>query len=602
MNTIPPRIYNNLYEVRENIITAFQPIIIKKPKCDKDTFSKNFGSITPPKRNFLYKFANLSEHHKLLYNLFDLKILQNFSKEKLKSLFLIASAKDSMGMLRFSPSELLKTATLPDETLNFIKPFARQKKSTGIFNYSFENLKSLTEFSPQERQNAMQLFAFKLLPQDLINLCKDKNVNIQKLKHHLSVIDQLYPQKISEIGIKKYKNNYIISVFTEDDFKNFHYVFDNKLNPDNHYKSNIDFETGQFRKNNLLNKFKILFNKKSQNNLSYIENNNDIPVNSNFTALGNIIERAEYLKSMQQKIYQENFVTTLTKEGHLINTTIKFPKNMLVQNWQKGFLSKSDLMRICSDYAEFIPQADFNYFALNKIPITPFDDEKILEIRKNNILAAPVQIGSTYYKKVLENILQTEDAKLKNIKAEKKMIIIDGLPGAGKSTIIHRLLKKDNNAFYTPDSDEIKAMFKEVYKNGEYSNLVHKAAGNILKNEIIPQVLSQGKNLIYQTTGDFISINKIITQAAEHGYKIDFIQIPTPKNLSLERSIKRFNSNGRFMDPITTMSIFNHNNKEKLYSAKIFSYNPNISDTYIFEHDNLKLIKNGLYTGEGKNL
>lgn len=600
MIKIQPQIYKSLYEVQENCISAFQPLVIAKPKFDRDTFSRNFATVAPQKRNFIHKFANLSEHYKLLYDVFDLNILKNFSKEKLKSLFLIASLKDETGMLRYSPTELIHTAMLDKKTFDFITPFARQKNSSGIFNFSFNDLKILSKFSEKERQNAMQLFSFKIPSEDLINISKDKNANITALTQRLSVIEHLYPQQISEIGVKKHQNNYIVHFLTSDDHKTHHFVFDNNFNLNPAYKSNIDFEKGELKKNSFLERFRIR-NKKIQKS-PYIDDSKKISLANHFQAIGKIIEQGDYLKSMGQKMYSHNYNTLVTGEGNLIETEIKFPKNMLVNYWKKGLISNSDLINICTDYAELIPKSDIDYFALNNIKMTLFDTEKIIEIRKNNALSKPVEIGSEYYKKILDEALKTAKETLKNIKSEKQMIIIDGLPGAGKSTLINSLLKNDNKAFYTPDSDDIKGMFKEIYKNGEGADLVHKASGKILKSEIIPRVLEQGKNLIFQTTGDYISINKIIKLATKYGYKIDFIQIPTSKSTSLERTIQRFNDNGRFLDPIVTMSIFNTNNKEKLYSAKIFSYNPNISDTYILQNGKLHCIKDGCFTEKYKRL
>ena len=598
MNSITPKIYNNIYEVNENIITAFKPILILQPKCDKDIFSRNFSSVNPQKRAYLYKFANLNEHYKLLYNVFDLKQLVNLSRSKLKTLFSISSLKDNSGMLRFSPNQLFQTAKLKDETLNFINPFARQKNPSGLFSFSFNDIKTLTHFSEKEKQNAMQLLMFKLPPEDLINISKDKNVNIPVLKERLSLISDLYPQNIYEIGVKKFNNNYIVHFTTEDNFKTYNYVFDNNFNLNSKYKSNIDFESRELKKEGFWNKLNIF--SKQRTKINRIDDKVKCSIEKHYETLSNIKEYADALNNLQKKMYKSNFYTSTTGKGNLIGTNITFPKNMLSNYWKKGLISNKDLMQICSDYAELIPQSDFDYFALNKIKLTPFDNDKFLEIRKHNAMSKPVEVGSDYYKKVLKDTLSIENEKLKNIKAEKKMIIIDGLPGAGKSTIINQMLKNDKNAYYTPDSDDIKAMFKEVYKNGEGSSLVHKASGAILKDELIPRVLNQGKNFIYQTTGNYVSINKVINQAAEKGYKIDFIHIPTSKHTSLERSIKRFKTNGRFMDPVVTMSIFNTNNKEKEFSAKIFSHNKNISDTYIFEKGKFQLIQEGTYTGISK--
>ena len=599
MNSITPRIYNNLSEVRDNVITAFKPIFISQPQCDKDVFSKNFSSIHPNKRVYLYKFANLHEHYNLSYGVFDLKQLVNFSREKLKSLFSISSLKDDTGMLRFTPKQLLQTSKYNDETFNFIKPFARQKNNNGLFNFTFNDIKALSNFSDKEKQNAMQLLVFKLPPDDLINISKDKNANISALQERLSVINDLYPQNIYEMGVKKINNNYLVHLTTEDNYKTYNYVFDNNFNLNPKYESNIDFKTGTFKKKGFWNNLKF-WSKKDEAVLQPQSNNLRCSVKEHYEALGNINEYAESLKNLQKKMYRYNFQVSTTGEGNIIDTNINLPKNMLVNYWKKGLISSSDLIQICSDYAELIPQSDLDYFALNKVKMTQFDNDKFLEIRKNNAMSKPVEVGSDYYKKVLKETLSIENEKLKNIKAERKLIIIDGLPGAGKSTIINSILKEDKNSFYTPDSDDIKAMFKEAYNNGEGANLVHNASGKILKNEIIPRVLEQGKNFIYQTTGNYVSINKIINQAAEKGYKIDFIHIPTRKNISLERTINRFNQSGRFMDPVVTMSIFNTNNKEKAYSAKIFSYNKNIINSYVFEDGKYQLIKEGHHFGEPK--
>ena len=52
------------------------------------------------------------------------------------------------------------------------------------------------------------------------------------------------------------------------------------------------------------------------------------------------------------------------------------------------------------------------------------------------------------------------------------------------------------------------------------------------------------------------------------------------------------------MDPIVTMSIFNTNNREKTYSAKIFSHNKNVVNSFIFENGKYHQIKEGTYWGE----
>ena len=592
------KVYNNIYEVKENVVTSFQPIFIKQPECDRLLFSERFSCIEPKKRNFLYKFANLHDHYKLLYDITDLEFLKSLSLGKLKSLFKIASIKDSTGMLRFSPSELMYINSFDEATLRFIKPFARLKNADDIFYYRFGDIKKLAAFTQEERKNAVQLFEYPIDAQNFINICKDKDADILTLKKRLSIINNLFLQNIYKICIDKYNKGYLIRLITENDHKIHTYVFDRDFNLNPDYKSNIDFETGKMRKPGFLKRLNIFSAKQPVlPEKPSVDDTFKCSDEEHFEVLDKINETAEYLKSLCQKMYKHNFYVINTGQGNIIDTNIKFPSGMLVNYFKTGAISNTDLIRICSENIGLIPNSDFKYFALNKIPITSFDNERYLEVRKLNAMSKPVEIGSEYYNNVLKKVLKSETEKLKDIKSGKRMIIISGLPGAGKSTIVNSILKNDKNLFYTPDADDIKTAFTEVYKNGEGAQLVHKASGKILKSELLPQVFEKGKNIIYQTTGSYVSIDKIIHQAKNYGYMIDFIQVPTQKNLSLERAVTRFQATGRFMDPAITISRFNNNNKEVLDSAKIFSHNPNINSAYLFENGKLYEIKEGNRTG-----
>ena len=587
-------IYKSINCVKENAISAFQPIFIETPKFPKDIFSKNFAGVKPDKRTYLHKFANLHEHYRLIYNIPDLQFLETFSVKKLKSLFMIAFEKDEAGIIRFVPDELMNIANLSEDTLNFIKPFARQKKNTEIFNYRINDIYKLSDFSPQERLNAIQLFKFNLSARDLIEISKDQNADISALKNRLETLEKIFAQDINELEVKKFGEDYVVTLLTNNN-KVHKYVFDNKFNLNPCYKSDVDFDNESLRETNIFKRLNP-FKQKHPTLQKTTGNNLKVSLQENILALDTIQEKLDYIKQLYLKAYKHNFYVMHTGKGHFYEPDIKLPKNMLVDYWKKGAISNNDLIKICTENAGIIPESDLNYFALNKIKITPYDTDKYIEIRYNNLFSEPVKIGSAYYNKVLGEILNIEKEKLKNVKAQKRMIIIDGLPGAGKSTIIKNILKNDKNAFYTPDSDDIKAMFKEVYKNGEGSNLIHEASGKILKTEILPLAFKQGKNVIYQTTGSSVSVSKIIQQAKNYGYDIDFIHIKTPKNLSVERSIQRFEQTGRYIDPYVIMSIFNQNNQEKEYAAKIFSHDKNIRNTFIYKNEKMLLVKDGIKT------
>ena len=597
------QIYKNILQVKENSISAFQPLFIKKPVFPNDIFLKHFADVEPPKRNVLHKFANLNEHCNLLYDIIDLEFLKTVPFEKLKSLFMIACEKDVTGLIRFTPQQLLHIAKLPQDKLNFIKPFARQKNCNNLFNFKPAELNTIANFSEKESQKAIQLFEFNLLPDDLITLCKDNNADIPKLVERLKTLQNIFSTDIHEIRAQKFGGDYVVSLTTKQEYKTFKYVFDKNFNLNKQYKSNVDFDTEKLKETSLfkrLNPFKKAAIKPAKPCLQ--QSPPIISDKERFFALDKISEKANYIKQLYLKAYQHNFYVLNTGHGNYIEPDLRLPENMLVNNFKRGIISERDLIKICSENAGLIPDTDLKYFALNRIRITPYDTEKYLDIRKTKTNKKRVEVGSQYYNSVLKSVLKNEEEALKNIKADKKMLVIDGLPGSGKSTIINSILKNDKNLYYTPDSDDIKAMFAQVYRNGEGADLVHRASSTILKKEILPRVFKQGKNLIYQTTGGSVNINNIILQAKKHGYQIDFIHINTPKDLSVQRSISRFEKTGRFLDPYVTLMIVNNNNHEKEFAAKIFSHNKNIRHAYLYENGKLTRIKDGEKTGRPLSL
>lgn len=592
LNVKPIKIYKSISDVDLNFVTSFSPVFIEKPKIPNDIFQKQFGNVEPKKRNFIHKFANLEEFYKLLYNVSDLKVLESFPFNKLKSLYLIARSKDNLGQLRFSANELLQISTLPDDKIKFIKPFARQKKVGGTFNYSFEQLQEIANFTSKEKQNAMQILEYNLPSTNLIMLCKDTNANISALKKRLDVINKIFSGNIYQIDVTKNHNDYILFLTTAKDHKSHKFIFDKNFNLNKSYKSCIDFEKGKLTQNRFFDKLKF-FKKKQLSKPENLSTNLRVSQEEHFYTLDKIQEKIETLKQTKSKAYKNNYFVMQTGQGNFIKTDYFLPENMLVDYWKKGAISNEDLIKICTENAGMIPEKDLEFFALNKIKITNHDNEKYLEIRKNNYSSNPVKIGSEYYNKVLTETIKAEEEKLSKIKTEKKMIIIDGLPGAGKTTIIKKILGNDPNKYYTPDADDIKGMFKEVYKNGEGAALVHKASSTILRNEILPKVFNQGKNIIFQTAGESVKIHKIIQEAKNKGYTIDYIHIATPINLSIERSISRFEHTGRFIDPYVVLSTHNTNNKEKEFAAKIFSFHKNIRNSYKVENGQITLIKEG---------
>lgn len=587
----PIKIYKSIDSV-DIPLSAFKPVFIEKPVFPADVFQKQFETLEPEKKNLIQKFANLEELYKLVYKIWDLKTIASLPVEKVKTLFSMASMKDSSLMLRFSPTELFKVSQLSNEQLNFIKPAARQKNADGIFNFNFAQLSELSHFNKQEMDKAMLLLDCNLAAEDLIEVCKDNMSNAGHLRKRLLTLRKLFSGNIYDIRVLRSKENYVIALTKKKDHRVSSYVFDKKFNPDKNYKSDVDFAGECFKKKGIFQRMNIFSSEKSAQ-MAVLNPHVKVSAREHIEALDTIQEQIDNLKEIAREAYRSNMMAINSGTGKLKDAELKLPKNLIKDFWDQGALSEEDLVRICTENAGFISESDFKYFALRKIRLTPYDTEKCLEIRRKNVLAEPVSIDSAYYKKVAAEVLATETKKLDLIKAEKKLIIVDGLPGAGKSTIIEKLLKKDKNAYYAPDSDDIKKAFTEVYKNGAGASLVHKASGTILKKEILPEVFKHGKNLIFQTAGSSERIHKILEIAKNNGYTVNLIHIVTPDDISVTRAISRFEQTGRFIDPYDILAILNKNTKEKKYTSRIFSYDERLQNAYVFKDKELYRVEEG---------
>lgn len=587
----PVKIYKSIDSVQE-VLTPFKPVFIEKPVFSKDVFEKQFEKIAPEKKGLLEKFANLEEYYKLVYQIWDLKTISTMPLNKIKILFSLASMRDKSLMLRFSPDELFFMSKLSEEKLKFLKPAARQKDTNGIFTYSFKQLNAISKFNQQETDKAIILLNSGLCADDLINICKDSSVNALQLKKRIETLKKVFVGNILDIRVKRFNDNYVIFLTENKEHKSFSYVFDKDFNLNKNYKSNIDFEHECFKKSGIFNKLNIFSKKKTPANPS-LQQNLKVSPKEHIEALDTIQENIDNLKELQKQVYRKNCLAMCSNHGKIADTSFKLPENLIVKYYEKGALSDNDIINIFSENAGIIHQKDFDYFALRKIKLTPYDNEKCLDIRQKNAMSKPLKIDSDYYKKTSVDILNQELEKLEPIKAQKKLIIIDGLPGAGKSTIITKLLKNDSNAYFTPDSDEIKAAFKQIYQNGEGAALVHTASGNILKKEILPRVFEQGKNLIFQTSGSTERIHKILEHAKSHGYSVNLVHIETPENISIERAMNRYERTGRFIDPYDILAIFYKNGNEKKYTSRIFSYDSRLENSFCYRDKELCLVKEG---------
>lgn len=455
---------------------------------------------------------------------------------------------------RFSLNELVRLLKLKNEEITFIKPFARQKNYMGIFNYSTNDLLEIAKENKQNQSRYMDLMTTKLPFTDIKKLVYDSNIDTTNFRATVRNLQLQYAHNIDNLSINQIDNKYQILLTTKNPHELHHFT----------YVKN--------KKNNLGIKKMTL---------------------SRFYAIEEINNKINKIENYNRMINQSNFQVIQNGNGNIKEYSKGIKSGTLIKAWQSGNITEEDIMNWFTEYPECISSKDFHYFARKKFKLTPFDNPQIIEGRYYTATQSKLSINSNYYKSKESYIIKKELQKLNNVDSNKKIIIIDGLPGAGKSSIIEHLLKQTKERFYVSDSDNIKQEFTEYYKNGIGAALVHKAASHLYKNKLIPEVMSQGKNLIYQTCGSYESLNKLLKDASELGYTVNYININTDIATCIKRAANRLIDNGRFIDPCTIIEVSKKNTNAKKFMAEIMSYNPYINKTYKCLNYELQEVKNG---------
>lgn len=138
-----------------------------------------------------------------------------------------------------------------------------------------------------------------------------------------------------------------------------------------------------------------------------------------------------------------------------------------------------------------------------------------------------------------------------DIKKEHKMVIVTGLPAAGKSTIIANPVSEKLGAFIF-DSDEVKQLIPEFSESGgAAANSVHEESKKILadaKNEFLTGSRN-GDNLIVPIIGDELESlqRKWIKPFEDAGYDIEVKFREADPAQSLARSMGRAIETGRII-------------------------------------------------------
>lgn len=136
------------------------------------------------------------------------------------------------------------------------------------------------------------------------------------------------------------------------------------------------------------------------------------------------------------------------------------------------------------------------------------------------------------------------------VRHDKRMDIVIGLPGSGKSSVYTERLSQEYKSRVI-DTDDFRGYIPEY--NGSNASMVHREASRI-RNRLLNSALDNGDNILLSTIG--ADAQKLATQIQKYkdeGYSVYLHLNELPNNKSLARAVGRYISEdgslGRYVSP-----------------------------------------------------
>lgn len=178
---------------------------------------------------------------------------------------------------------------------------------------------------------------------------------------------------------------------------------------------------------------------------------------------------------------------------------------------------------------------------------TPFDTEDVIRARNDARAAQQTWAIQTPERQTLRTQIIDDLYGKGAMKKERRLDIVMGPPGAGKSSVLVEPLAKEHGALLA-DSDIVKEKLPE-YQGGKGAMAVHEESSK-LNAEMLYRALDAGDNVVFPTVGKSIeSLQKLISRAEKAGYAVHVHLNDLPPEKAVERVLTRFKETGRFVDP-----------------------------------------------------
>jgi len=195
----------------------------------------------------------------------------------------------------------------------------------------------------------------------------------------------------------------------------------------------------------------------------------------------------------------------------------------------------------------------------SKVNLLPKERGELLTI-KSSIL--PVE-KTIQRKKIVENVYKEgsytgKDTKGNDVfggkvKQEKRLDIVMGLPGSGKSTVVVNPLSKEFGSIVV-DSDRVKTRLASPAD----AMKVHDLSSDITESDLFLKALRNGDNIVLpKVGGKLVSLQQMADLAKSKGYEVHLHHVAVSPETSLARTQQRAIDTGRVISPDTVKSYGN---------------------------------------------
>lgn len=172
---------------------------------------------------------------------------------------------------------------------------------------------------------------------------------------------------------------------------------------------------------------------------------------------------------------------------------------------------------------------------------------------------------------------------------EKRLDIVMGIPATGKSSAIAEPLSTMHKSVII-DSDMAKVQLPE-YNGGYGANAVHEES-KLIFQKAFSLALEKGYNIICPIVGKSEnSIQELLDAAKKSGYKCHLHLSEVSIESAIDRSVKRFKYNNRFVDPSYIRSIGNKplENYNKFKELLLFDSYHKVNNDVEFNHPPIEI-------------